>query len=130
MKNRVLGTFVVLTLALMICTTGSLAADKAAKSQTLKGTLVDVACATENAEKPKADFAAKHSKKCLQMPECEESGYALLTADNHIVKLDKESNEAAKKFIASTDHDKDWKVAVTGSMNKDNTVKVDKLALQ
>jgi len=125
MKNRTLGILLVLTLAVF-----SFAADKSAKPQNMSGTLVDVACATENAEKPKADFAAKHSKKCLQMPECEESGYALLTADNKIIKFDKESNEAAKKFIATTDHDKDWKVAVTGTMNKDNTLKVDKLALQ
>jgi hypothetical protein len=128
MKNRILGTLIVLTFVLTL----AFAADtkSAAKPQTINGTLVDVACASENAEKPKADFATKHSKKCLQMPECEESGYAVLTADNKLIKFDKVSNESAKKFIAATDHDKDWKVAVTGTMNKDNTLKVDKLALQ
>jgi len=64
------------------------------------------------------------------MPECEESGYALLTADNKLIKFDKDSNESAKKFIAATDHDKDWKVSVTGTINADNTMKVEKLALQ
>jgi hypothetical protein len=126
MKNRVLGTIIVLALTAI-----AFAADhKPAKSQTITGHLVDVACATENAEKPKADFAAKHSKRCLQMPECEESGYALLTADNKLIKFDKDSNESAKKFIAATDHDKDWKVSVTGTINADNTMKVEKLALQ
>lgn len=114
MRNRILGALVVVTLATL-----ALAVDMKAtpKTQTLNGYLVDVACSSENAEKPKADFGAKHSKKCLQMPECEESGYALLTADNKIIKFDKESNESAKKFIATTDHDKDWKVTVTGTMN-------------
>ena len=128
MKNRILGTLLILTLTALA--TFAVDPNAAPKSKTINGYLVDVACATENAEKPKADFGAKHSKKCLQMPECTESGYAVLTADNKLIKFDKASNESAKKFIAVTDHDKDWKVAVTGSMNKDNTLKVEKLALQ
>lgn len=100
------------------------------KPQTYTGHLVDVACATENAEKPKADFAMKHSKKCLTMPECEESGYALVTADNKVLKFDAAGNDQAKKLIAATDKDKDWKVSVTGTMTADNLLKVDKIALQ
>src|SRR3954471_2746916 len=121
--KRISGVLLVLAAAAAI----AFAADK---PKTMTGTLVDVACATENAEKPKADFAAKHSKRCLTMPECEESGYALVTADNQVIKFDKDSNEQAKKLIAATDKDKDWKVSVTGTMNKDNTLKVEKLALQ
>ncbi|MDP9267888.1 MAG: hypothetical protein M3P27_06125 [Acidobacteriota bacterium] len=131
MKNRILGASFVLTLVLTLAVLAFAADNKsAAKSQTINGHLVDVACASENIEKPKADFGAKHSKKCLQMAECEESGYAVLTADNKLIKFDKASNDSAKKFIAATEHDKDWKVAVTGSLNKDNTLKVDKIALQ
>jgi hypothetical protein len=127
MRNRALSILAIVALAAI-----AFAADTkaAAKSQTMNGYLVDVSCASENAEKPKADFGAKHSKRCLQMPECEESGYALVTGEGKVIKFDKDSNETAKKFIASTERDKDWKVAVTGTMNKDNTLKVDKLALQ
>lgn len=127
MRNRILGTLAVVALAAFALAHDSKAS---AKPQTMNGYLVDVACSSENAEKPKADFGAKHSKRCLQMPECEESGYALLTADNKVIKFDKESNESAKKFIAATNHDKNWKVAVTGTMNKDNTLKVETIALQ
>ena len=109
------------TLAVLALVVAAFAADAKsnAKPQKIDGHLVDVACASENAEKPKADFGAKHSKRCLQMPECEESGYAVLTADNKLIKFEKASNEKAKAFIATTDHDKDWKVTVTGTMNSD-----------
>ncbi|HTK94460.1 MAG TPA: hypothetical protein VL382_02385 [Terriglobales bacterium] len=113
-------------LAVLALSTLALAADM----KTMSGHLVDVACASENIQKPKADFATKHSKQCLQMPECEESGYGLLTSDNKLIKFDKASNEQAKKFIATTNKDRDWSVAVTGTMNADSTLKVDSIKLQ
>ena len=98
-----------------------------AATQTLSGHLVDVSCANEDGAKP--GFGAKHSKKCLQMPECEESGYALLTADNKVIKFDTAGNATAKQFIAKTDKDKDWKVNVTGEVNGDSMT-VQSLELQ
>jgi hypothetical protein len=120
------------TLALLALAAATFAADtkSAAKSQKVEGYLVDVACGTDTAESSKPGFGAKHSKHCLQMPECEESGYAVLTSDNKVVKFDKASNEQAKAFIANTNREKDWKVAVNGTMNPDNTLKVDSIALQ
>ncbi len=78
-----------------------------------------MACATENAEKPRAGFAEKHDKSCLQMPDCANSGYALLTADNQVLKFDAKGNAAAKELISSTKRDKDWRITVTGALNKD-----------
>ena len=63
------------------------------------------------------------------MPECEESGYALLTSDNKVIKFDKAGNATAKQFIAKTDKDKDWKVNVTGDVTGDNMT-VQSLELQ
>jgi hypothetical protein len=120
---RTLGILIVLALA-------ALAVASDAKPQTINGHLVDVACASENIEKPKTDFGLKHSKQCLQMPECVESGYGVLTADNKLTKFDKDSNEQIKKFIADTNKDKDWKVTVIGTMNKDNTLKLGSIKLQ
>lgn len=111
-----------LAATLLFASTYSLAAAK-----TLSGYLVDVSCATEDGAKP--GFGAKHSKKCLQMPECEESGYALLTADNKVIKFDKAGNATAKQFIAKTDKDKDWKVNVTGDVTSDGMT-VQSLELQ
>ena len=125
--KRILGVFAVLALAVLTACAGS---DKAGPKQTMTGTLVDVACASDNALKPKADFATKHSKQCLQMPECTESGYGILSSDNKFTKFDSDSNKQVEKFIADTNKDKDWKVTVTGSMNKDNTIKLDSIKLQ
>jgi hypothetical protein len=98
-----------------------------AATQTLNGYLVDVSCATDDGSKP--GFGAKHSKKCLQMPDCEVSGYALLTSDNKVIKFDKAGNATAKQFIAKTDKDNDWKVNVTGDVTGDNMT-VQSLELQ
>ena len=62
-------------------TVSALAADT-----TVKGYLVDRECASELGSR--AGFGPNHSKSCLQMPPCEKSGYAVLTEDKKIIKLD------------------------------------------
>ncbi|HET8891299.1 MAG TPA: hypothetical protein VFQ41_20515 [Candidatus Angelobacter sp.] len=98
----------------------------AAETQ-VQGHLVDLACAREEGQKP--GFGAKHSKMCLQMPECAKSGYGVLTEDKKVIKFDAASNEKAKKFIAEVTKDKDIKVNVTGTMNGDQ-LSVSKIELQ
>ncbi len=83
--------------------------------QTINGYLVDVACALENAKTPDPNFPAKHDKGCLKMPDCQKSGYGVLTSDNKLYKFDANGNAEARKFIELTEKDKDWKVTVTGS---------------
>ena len=70
-----------------------------AADTTVKGYLVDLACAKEDGSK--ADFGAKHTKGCLQMEDCEKSGYGVLTEDKKVIRFDKAGNEQAKKFIAA-----------------------------
>lgn len=115
---------VVLSMALAVST--AVAGDAAkpnsksgAKQQTITGYLVDVACASENASHPEPGFAARHDKSCLQMPECAKSGYAILTDDDKVVKLDKESSEHAKKLIAATNKKDNWKVSATGVLSEE-----------
>lgn len=112
--------FVFAALAVMAIST--LAAD-----QEVKGTLVDVACGTANGQKD--GFGAKHTKKCLQMAQCEKSGYAVLTADKKLIKFDAAGNDSAKKFIADSSKDSDIQVTVSGSVNGD-TMSVSKIELQ
>ncbi len=99
------------------------------KTQTINGYLVDVACARENSTHPEPGFAAKHSKNCLQMAECAQTGYAILTDENKIIKLDKQSNETAKSVIASSDKKDNFKVTATGVLNGD-TFSAQSLKLQ
>lgn len=98
-----------------------------AADTTVKGHLVDLACAAEEGTKP--GFGAKHSKGCLQMAECVKGGYGILTSDNKVVKFDKAGNEQAKKFIAEMNKEKDIRVNVTGDV-KGDTMSVSKIELQ
>jgi hypothetical protein len=98
-----------------------------AADTTVKGYLVDLSCASEEGQKP--DFGIKHSKACLQMDDCEKSGYGVLTADKKVIRFDKAGNEQAKKFIASTPKHDDIKVTVTGAV-KDDLMTVSKIELQ
>ena len=98
-----------------------------AADTTVKGYLVDRACAKEEGSKP--DFGAKHSKDCLQMADCVKAGYGVLTDDKKVIKFDNAGNEQAKKFISDLKKDKDIKVAVTGTL-KGDTITVNKIELQ
>ena len=122
-------TIVLIVLAL-ICSLPVIAADKpASREQTLSGHLVDVACASQNSAKPDSKFGATHDKECLQMDDCEKSGYGVLTSDNKVIKFDSKGNEQARKFIQMTTKDKDWKVTVSGPVTG-NTIAVNSIMLQ
>src|SRR5260370_10926797 len=71
-----------------------------AADTTVKGYLVDLACATGD-EGKEANFGAEHGKQCLQMPDCVKGGYGILTPDKRIVRIDKAGNDEAKKFITT-----------------------------
>ena len=57
------------------------------KKKTIKGYLVDVACVTERSSEL-GTLGIVHTKRCLQMPDCERSGYAVLTGDRKIIRFD------------------------------------------
>jgi hypothetical protein len=99
-----------------------------AQSQTVRGHLVDVACATEHA-KEGAAFGAKHDKKCLLMDACVKSGYSVLTAEGRMIKLDAKGSAMALELIKKTNRESDWRVAVAGNVSGD-TITVSTLTLQ
>ena len=105
----------------------ALAVSAFAADTTVKGYLVDRACASEDGNKP--GFGAKHTKMCLQMPDCEKSGYAVLTEDKKIIVFDSNGNVQAKKFIAALTKKNDVRVTVTGALNGD-AITVTKIELQ
>lgn len=89
-----------------------------AKEPSIVGTLVDVACATEpgkNLDK----LRSEHTRNCLLMPICVESGYALLTGDNQVLRFDKKGNYLAGKIIEEHPQAKTWRVRVEGIPQKD-----------
>jgi hypothetical protein len=87
--------------------------------QALVGTLVDVTCATD----PKRDLnklRSEHTRKCLLMPVCSESGYALLTDDDRVLKFDTEGNNLARKLILNHAQNQNWRISVAGAPDGDH----------
>lgn len=80
---------------------------------TVKGTLMDVACANP---KMSAKEVADHGKDCMSMDDCDKSGYAVVTADNQIIRLDAKGNTMARAQLKAVNRNKDFKVTVTGAM--------------
>ena len=114
MKPRFLSSLLSFTLL----AGSALPAAAAGKKTTVTGVLVDVACATERSN-DLATLSIKHTKKCLQMPDCDKSGFALLTKENQVLVFDDAGNDLARKLIAQTDREKDWRVKVSGKLDGD-----------
>lgn len=105
----------------------AMAASAFAADTAVKGYLVDTACATEDGKKP--GFGAKHSRGCLNMEECAQSGYGVLTADQQYIKFDKAGDATAKEFISHLTKRNDIQVVVTGSVDG-SKMTVSKIELQ
>jgi len=99
-----------------------------AADTTVKGYLVDLACAT-SPDGQEANFGTNHTKECLQMPDCVKGGYGILTPDKKIVRFDAAGNDQAKKFIADLKKEKDVRVTVTGAVTG-SSMTVSKIELQ
>ena len=81
------------------------------------GTLVDVTCATD----PKRNLdklRSEHSRKCLLMPVCAESGYALLTDHDEVFQFDTNGNTIARRLIQKNPGNQNWRVSVEGVLEE------------
>jgi hypothetical protein len=119
---------VVATMGIALATLSLQVVSAQSTPQTFKGYLVDVMCASHHANEG-AEYGEKHDKKCLLMPECVKSGYALLTADKQVLKLDNKGSMMALDLIKSTDREKDWRVTISGTLSN-GTIAVNSLSLQ
>lgn len=97
-------------------------------AQTFTGTLIDNMCF--NAAKMKMSQAelAKHSRACALEEGCVKSGYALVTADGHVYKLDVKGNMDAVAALNASKQAADLKVTVMGS-NQGGTLTVKSVML-
>jgi hypothetical protein len=100
-----------------------LTAKSGAQGQTLKGHLMDIACSSHHATEE--GYAEKHDKKCLLQDACIKSGYSLVTADKKVLKFDAKGNQLALDLIKKTDREKDWMVAVNGTVSGDTIAVTD-----
>jgi hypothetical protein len=93
----------------------------------VQGYLMDANCSPRKAQRPGA--AVAHTRGCLRMPFCENSGYGVLTENKHFVRFDKDGNEKAAKFLADIDKTDTIKVTVSGTVDGDKMT-VTKIELQ
>lgn len=103
-------------------------ADAHAKRVHLHGTLIDLTCWNDRTGDA-ATLLREHTKRCMQMPDCIRSGYAVVTPDGKVYKLDPASNESTTKWIAATTQDANWRVDVKGRV-QDGLLDVTKIQLQ
>ena len=77
------------------------AAMDAAKTVTLKGYVIDNACATDNKDKL-AEFSKTHPKTCLMQAECMKAGYSLYS-EGKLKKFTQDSLSQIKDFFTKDD---------------------------
>jgi len=100
-------------LLMVMCTSGSEVIAQVPKRQFFTGILVDMTCATDpqrNVDK----LRSEHSRKCLLMPVCAESGYALLTDQDEVFQFDTASTALASKLIQRNSNRESWRVVIDG----------------
>ncbi len=107
-----MGRYGILLLGVVLWS-GIMQAGELGNKQTLSGYLVDIACATDQTQRL---IPANHSRKCLLMPACKDSGYALLTDEQTVLRFDQKGNELAAKFIHDHSRTDNWRITVSGSV--------------
>jgi len=110
------------------CVVGLLAANarsadlggKPRPKESVRGYLVDTVCVKEEAAQL-GNLGVKHTRKCLQMPACQESGYALLlpSHNNDVLRFDKRGNQLAAKLVNGRHAEGGWLLQVPGRRNGD-----------
>jgi hypothetical protein len=101
---------------------GLLAAPALAETKTFDGvSIVDVACS-----KKAAANADAHTRECAL--DCKDSGFAIVTADNQVLKLDADGNAKVLKQLKASDKADHLRVNVSGDVEGD-TLKVTSIKL-
>lgn len=91
---------------------------KEAKRTSWTGYLIDVACAIERKD-AESDLGEKHTKKCMEMPPCDHSGFGLLTDGNEFLPFDENGNRKVRALLQQTKQSDRLRVVVRGTRAKD-----------
>lgn len=117
MKHPCKGWLTLLLPLFLLWTVGFLSAAEKQR-QVFTGTLVDITCATD----PKANFSklsSEHSRRCLLMPVCAQSGYALLIDEDRVLRFDTNGNLLARRLIQKNSVNQNWLISVDGLLEAD-----------
>jgi urocanate hydratase len=91
---------------------------KTPSHESVRGYLVDTVCVREEATQL-AQLGSKHTKKCLEMPTCRQSGYALLLPSSDVLHFDKRGNELTSKLVKGHKAENGWLLLATGKRSGD-----------
>jgi hypothetical protein len=91
---------------------------KTRSQESVRGYLVDTVCVREEATQL-AQLGSKHTKKCLEMPACRQSGYALLLSSSDVLHFDKRGNELASRLVNGHRAKSGWLLLATGKRSGD-----------
>ncbi|HEY6971183.1 MAG TPA: hypothetical protein VJA94_18380 [Candidatus Angelobacter sp.] len=92
------------------------------------GYLIDLACARERKD-DEPDLGPKHTKKCMQMPACDRSGFGLLTDANDLLPFDENGNIRVRALLQQTNQTGHLRVVVQGTKTND-VLQVTKIQLK
>jgi hypothetical protein len=101
---------------------------KLAHQQTVSGYLIDLTCARERVQEGN-ELGPKHTRKCLQMPLCDRSGFGILTEGNHLLRFDANGNTKTRKLIEALQKNSEIHARVKGTINED-VISVSSLKLE
>ena len=119
-----------LAILVLMCLLDSSGFGKGAKpvAPSWTGYLIDLTCARERQPK-EVDLGEKHTKKCMQMPDCDRSGFGLLTDKNELLVFDEEGNRKVRLLLQQTKQENHLRALVRGTKSND-VLNVSRIDLQ
>lgn len=88
-------------------------------AETVEGILMDNMC-SGMVQKKGYDAAKGHTTECALMDNCKASGFAVVTPDGKVIKLDAKGNQMAIKALEGTSKTENLTVKVDGAVSGDS----------
>jgi hypothetical protein len=88
-------------------------------AESVEGILMDNMC-TGDVQKKGFAAAKEHGKDCALMDSCKDSGFAVVTPDGKVLKLDTKGNQMAVKALGSASKNDNLTVKVDGKVSGDS----------
>ncbi len=111
-------------LAMLMAAALATAADRV----TVEGFLVDRMCGTQHAAEGEK-FGTMHGRSCALMPDCEKSGYGVVTAEGKFLKFDAQGDKLAHAALKRSKAKDNLRVTVSGAQEGES-LKVASLKLR
>jgi hypothetical protein len=124
MRNR----HILLLIIISLCGGTGLGQGARGAGASWTGYLIDLTCARERKSEEK-DLGEKHTRKCMEMPSCDHSGFGLLTDGGGLLVFDEDGNRKVRTLLKHTEQPSHLRAVVLGARSND-VLKVRKVELQ